>query len=687
MSKIRVYELAKELNVSSKNLINLLMEEFGVEVKNHMSVIEDEDATLIKELLGDTSSESEGKKSLVDEYEDELAESLNKGVKRKKKNKKELEKEQAGQNAEAACGVIEIGDTITVKELCEKLGKPANDVIKNLIFLGVMAGVNQEIDFATAEKLCEKYEVLVEKKENEVELEAFEEDTDVVEENLVKRPPIVTIMGHVDHGKTSLLDAIRHAKVTASEAGGITQHIGAYTVSLNGEKITFLDTPGHEAFTAMRARGAQVTDIVILVVAADDGIMPQTKEAINHCKAANVPMIVAINKIDRPGANIDRVKQELTEHGLVSEDWGGDTICVPVSAKTGENLESLLEMVLLTAEMQELTADPNRKAKGTVIEAKLDKGRGSVASLLIQNGTLNVGDSILVGSTYGRIRAMFDDRGKKIKSAGPSIPVEILGLSEVPAAGDRFIVCKDEKTARNMAELRKQKIKADSHQASNRVSLEDLYSQIQEGKVKELAIVVKADVQGSVEAIRQSLEKLSTDDVKVRVIHGAVGAITETDVTLAAASNALVIGFNVRPDGNATVQAEKENIEIKTYRIIYDAIKDVKSAMIGMLEPEYKEVVNGKAEVRMTYKISNVGTIAGCYVTDGKIVRNSEIRVIRDGIVIFESTLASLKRFKDDAKEVAKGYECGLSVEKFNDLKEGDVIESFTMEAIKRKEL
>ena len=550
-----------------------------------------------------------------------------------------------------------------------------------------MAGVNQEIDFATAEKLCEKYEVLVEKKENEVELEAFEEDTDVVEENLVKRPPIVTIMGHVDHGKTSLLDAIRHAKVTASEAGGITQHIGAYTVSLNGEKITFLDTPGHEAFTAMRARGAQVTDIVILVVAADDGIMPQTKEAINHCKAANVPMIVAINKIDRPGANIDRVKQELTEHGLVSEDWGGDTICVPVSAKTGENLESLLEMVLLTAEMQELTADPNRKAKGTVIEAKLDKGRGSVASLLIQNGTLNVGDSILVGSTYGRIRAMFDDRGKKIKSAGPSIPVEILGLSEVPAAGDRFIVCKDEKTARNMAELRKQKIKADSHQASNRVSLEDLYSQIQEGKVKELSIIVKADVQGSVEAIRQSLEKLSTDDVKVRVIHGAVGAITETDVTLAAASNALVIGFNVRPDGNATVQAEKENIEIKTYRIIYDAIEDVKSAMIGMLEPEYKEVVNGKAEVRMTYKISNVGTIAGCYVTDGKIVRNSEIRVIRDGIVIFESTLASLKRFKDDAKEVAKGYECGLSVEKFNDLKEGDVIESFTMEAIKRKEL
>ena len=686
MSKIRVYELAKELNVSSKDLITLLMEEFGVEVKNHMSVIEDEDAALIQELIGENGIPQE-KKSIVDEYEDQLAEEVNKGVRKKKKTKKEIEREEIERNAEAACGVVEIGDTITVKELCEKLGKPTADVIKNLIFLGVMAGVNQEIDFATAEKLCEKYEVIAERKEEETELEAFEEDTDVVEENLEKRPPIVTIMGHVDHGKTSLLDAIRKAKVTDTEAGGITQHIGAYTVTLNGEKITFLDTPGHEAFTAMRARGAQVTDIVILVVAADDGIMPQTKEAISHCKAANVPMIVAINKIDRPGANVDRVKQELTEHGLVAEDWGGDTICVPVSAKTGENLDSLLEMILLTAEMQELTADPNRKSKGTVIEAKLDKGRGAVASLLIQNGTLHVGDSILVGSTYGRIRAMFDDMGKKIKSAGPSIPVEVLGLSEVPAAGDRFVVVKDEKTARNMAEIRKDKIKTESHQTSHRVSLEDLYSQIQEGKVKELSIIVKADVQGSVEAIRQSLEKLSTDDVKVRVIHGAVGAITETDITLAAASNALMIGFNVRPDSNAIAAAERDGVDIKTYRIIYDAIEDVKSAMIGMLDPEYKEVVNGKAEVRMTYKISNVGTIAGCYVTDGKIVRNSEVRVIRDGIVIFESVLASLKRFKDDAKEVNKGYECGLSVERFNDLKEGDIIESFTMEAVKRKEL
>ena len=601
MSKIRVYELAKELNVSSKDLITLLMEEFGVEVKNHMSVIEDEDAALIQELIGENGI-PETKKSIVDEYEDQLAEEVNKGVRKKKKTKKEIEREEIEKNAEAACGVVEIGDTITVKELCEKLGKPTAEVIKNLIFLGVMAGVNQEIDFATAEKLCEKYEVIAERKEEETELEAFEEDTDIVEENLEKRPPIVTIMGHVDHGKTSLLDAIRKARVTDTEAGGITQHIGAYTVTLNGEKITFLDTPGHEAFTAMRARGAQVTDIVILVVAADDGIMPQTKEAISHCKAANVPMIVAINKIDRPGANVDRVKQELTEHGLVSEDWGGDTICVPVSAKTGENLDSLLEMILLTAEMQELTADPNRKSKGTVIEAKLDKGRGAVASLLIQNGTLHVGDSILVGSTYGRIRAMFDDMGKKIKSAGPSIPVEVLGLSEVPAAGDRFVVVKDEKTARNMAEIRKDKIKTESHQTSHRVSLEDLYSQIQEGKVKELSIIVKADVQGSVEAIRQSLEKLSTDDVKVRVIHGAVGAITETDITLAAASNALMIGFNVRPDSNAIAAAERDGVDIKTYRIIYDAIEDVKSAMIGMLDPEYKEVVNGKAEVRMTYK-------------------------------------------------------------------------------------
>jgi translation initiation factor IF-2 len=692
MSKIRVHELAKELNIGSKELITILMEEFNIEVKNHMSTIEDEDAELIKELLAGRSAEiteaATGSKSIVDVYEDELAEELNKGAKKKKKTRREEQEEaQRAAEAENAEGqVIEIGESITVKELAEKLKKPSNDVIRTLIFAGVMAAINAEIDFETAEKVCAEYGVILERKEEIQELEVLEIEEDE-EENLQKRPPIVTVMGHVDHGKTSLLDCIRKAKVTDTEAGGITQHIGAYTIKLNGEEITFLDTPGHEAFTAMRARGAQITDVVILVVAADDGIMPQTKEAINHCKAAGVPIVVAINKIDKPGANIDRVKQELAEHGLLTEDWGGDTISVEVSAKQNLNIDKLLEMVLLSAEMLELKANKNRRAVGTVIEAKLDKGRGSVASLLVQNGTLRVGDSILVGSTYGRIRAMFDDTGKKIKSAGPSIPVEVLGLSEVPEAGDRFNQVKDEKTARNMAETRKDKLKAETLLANHRVSLEDLYNQIKEGKVKELAIIVKADVQGSVEAIKQSLEKLSTDDVKVRVIHSGAGAITETDITLATASNAIVIGFNVRPDNNAAAQADRDGVDIKTYRIIYDAIEDVKSAMIGMLEPDYKEVILGTAEVRETYKISNIGTIAGCYVLKGKLQRNAETRIIREGIVIFESSLSSLKRFKDDAKEVNAGYECGLTVEKFNDIKEGDIIECFMMEAVKRKEL
>jgi len=691
MSKIRVHELAKELNISSKDLITLLFEEFNITVKNHMSVIEDEDAELIKELFAENKktalekeASSENEEDIIEKYE-ELAEEKIK-VKKNKKKFKDQNGIESTSDEEQESEIIEIGETITVKELAEKFNKPTTEVIKQLIFCGVMAAINQEIDFNTAEKVAEKFNISISKREVEFVKIEIEED---LEEDLEaeKRPPIVTVMGHVDHGKTSLLDAIRKAKVTETEAGGITQHIGAYTVTINGEKITFLDTPGHEAFTAMRARGAQITDIVVLVVAADDGVMPQTKEAINHCKAANAPMIVAINKMDRPGANIDRVKQELTEFGLVAEDWGGDTICVPVSAHTKEGIDSLLEMILLQAEILELVGNPNRNAKGTVVEAKLDKGRGAVATLLVQNGTLNVGDSILVGNTYGRIRAMFDDKGKKIKSAGPSIPVEILGLSEVPAAGDKFNVTKDEKTARAMAEKRLQKQRAEHLQSSNKVSLEDLYSQIQEGKVKELDIIVKADVQGSVEAIKQSLEKLSTDNVKVRLIHGDVGAITESDIILATASNAIVIGFNVRPDTNAASLAEKEKVEIKTYRIIYDAIEDIKKAMIGMLDPEYKELILGKAEVRMTYKISNIGTIAGCYVLDGKIVRNSSVRVIRDGIVIFESVLASLKRFKDDAKEVNQGYECGLSIEKYNDLKEGDIIESYTMEEIKPKQL
>jgi len=694
-----VYELAKELEISSKELIALLKDEFGIEVKNHMSVVEEEDAALIKELLGDSegnkeavkedSVDTEGKvtKSIVDEYEEILEEEVVNLAKKKKKTKRELAQEKLeAEEAALANMKVEIGEFITVKEFADKLGKPVAEVIKALIFTGIMAGINQEIDFETAEKAAKRLEIDIVKIKDDVSGISDEKEEDLLDVNLEKRPPIVTVMGHVDHGKTSLLDAIRKAKVTESEAGGITQHIGAYTITINGEKITFLDTPGHEAFTAMRARGAQVTDIVILVVAADDGIMPQTAEAINHCKAANVPMIVAINKIDVEGANIDRVKQELTEYGLVAEEWGGDTICVPVSAKQRIGIDDLLEMVLLTAEVEELKADSNRRAAGTVIESELDKGRGPVATLLVQKGTLNVGDSILVGSTYGRIRAMFDDKGKKIKSAGPSIPVEILGLSEVPQAGDKFHEVKDEKTARGMAEARKIKEKS-LQQSTMRVSLEDLYSQVKEGKIKELPIIIKADVQGSIEALKGTLEKLSTDEIKVRVIHGGVGAVTETDISLAAASNAVVIGFNVRPDNNAQVLAEKEKVYVKTYRVIYHAVDDIKAAMIGMLAPEIKEVVQGRVEIRQTYKVSAIGTIAGCYVLNGKITRNSEIRLLRDGVIIHEGKLASLKRFKDDAKEVLAGFECGLSIEKFNEIKEGDIIEAYVMESIVRKEL
>jgi translation initiation factor IF-2 len=691
LSKVRVYELAKELGISSKDLISLLKDEFSIEVKNHMSVVEEEDALLIKEFYGESE-----KKSTEEDIEEKYGELQEKQIPVIKKNKKNKTKknedenndnEQEDEEEEEEEIILEIEDTITVKELSDRLEKTYAEVIKELMMMGVMAGVNQEIDFEIAEKLGEKFNAMIVKKEVDVLEEAVEQYIEEdEEEGTVKRPPVVTVMGHVDHGKTSLLDAIRKEQVAGSEAGGITQHIGAYTITINGEKITFLDTPGHEAFTSMRARGAQITDIVILVVAADDGIMPQTEEAINHCKAANVPVVVAINKMDRAGANPDKVKQQLAEKGLVSEDWGGDTITVPVSAHTKEGIDTLLEMVLLTAEIQELKSNPSRKAKGTVIDAKLDKGRGPVASLIVQNGTLHSGDSIIVGTTYGRIRAMFDDKGRKIKSAGPSIPVEILGLSEVPSAGDRFYVVKDEKTAREMAEKRKEKSR-NEYLSTNKVSLEDLYSQIKEGKIKELNIIVKADVQGTIEAIRQSLEKLSTDEVKVRVIHGGVGAITETDVILANASSAVIIGFNVRPDSNAIVSAEKENVEIKTYRVIYSAIEDIKKAMIGMLEPEYKEVIQGRAEVRMTYKISSVGTVAGCYVQSGKITRNSNVRIIREGIVIFESELASLKRFKDDVKEVASGYECGIMIEKFNDIKEGDVIEAYTMEAVKKQTL
>ncbi len=581
---------------------------------------------------------------------------------------------------------VVIPDTITVGELAQKLKVGATEIIKRLMQLGIMAAMNQEIEYDVAALIAEDMGAEVQREiiitaEDKLLSDAEAPDD---EKDLLPRPPVVCVMGHVDHGKTSLLDAIRSTNVTASEAGGITQHIGAYMVKINDSPIAFLDTPGHEAFTAMRARGAMVTDIAILVVAADDGIMPQTIEAINHAKAAEVSVIVAINKIDKEGANPDRVKQELTEHGLVPEEWGGDVICVEVSAKQHKNIDSLLEMVLLTAEVKELKANPNRHARGTVIEAKLDKGRGPVATVLVQNGTLRQGDIIVTGTAVGRVRAMVDDKGKKIKEAIPSTPVEIVGLSETPDGGDPFYVVEDERAARNVVEMRKQKIKDEANKARQRVNLDDLFSQIQQGDVKDLNIIVKADVQGSVEAVRQSLEKLSNEEVRVRVIHGAVGAITESDVTLASASNAIIVGFNVRPDVGGRNAAELNKVDMRMYRVIYEAIEEIEAAMKGMLAPTFREAVIGHAEIRQTFKVSGVGTIGGCYVTDGKIQRNCGVRIVRDGIVIHEGELDSLKRFKDDVKEVNSGYECGMGFVRFNDIKEGDVVECFVMEEVKR---
>lgn len=576
-------------------------------------------------------------------------------------------------------------ETITVKELSEKIGKPVAEIIKKLFILGIMATINQEIDFDTCSLIASDYDIELEqniaKSYEDVLLEGVDEDES---KDLVERPPVVTIMGHVDHGKTSLLDAIRHSSITEGEAGGITQHIGAYTVTCNGRQITFIDTPGHEAFTAMRARGAQVTDIVILVVAADDGIMPQTVEAINHSKAAGVPIIVAINKMDKPTANPDRVKQQLTEYGLVSEEWGGDTICVPVSAKTKQGLDNLLEMVLLQADVLELKANPNRMAKGIIIEAELDKGRGPIATVLVQNGTLKVGDPIVAGMAYGRVRAMMDDKGRRVTKAGPSTPVEVLGFNEVPSAGDMLNAAEIDKLSRQVAEERRDKFKAEQLKNTQKVSLDDLFNQIAEGQMKDLNIIIKADVQGSVEAVRQALEKLSNDEVRVKCIHGAVGAITDSDVIFASASNAIVIGFNVRPNASARALAEKENVDIRLYRIIYNAIEDIQNAMKGLFKPVYKEVELGRISVRNTFKVSGVGTIAGAYVQDGKVSRNAQVRVVRDGIVVHEGRISSLKRFKDDVKEVAAGYECGIGIENFNDIHEGDTIEAFVMEEVKR---
>ena len=579
---------------------------------------------------------------------------------------------------------ITIPETITVKDLSAELKKTSGEIIKKLLGYGIMATINNEIDFDTAFLIAGEFGVTAHKKEVVTDEDILFDDSEDKEEDLKPRPPVIVVMGHVDHGKTSLLDAVRSTNVIEGEAGGITQAIGAYKVEINGREITFLDTPGHEAFTAMRARGAQITDIAILVVAANDGVMPQTIEAIDHAKAAGIPIIVAINKIDVEGANPDKVKQELAEYGLVSEDWGGDTIFVPISAKKKINIDNLLEMVLLVADMKELKANPNKQAKGVVIEAKLDKSKGPVATMLVQRGTLDIGDTILVGSVIGRIRTMIDDKGHKVKKAGPSTPVEITGLTEVPEAGDTFYEVKDEKTAKHLMERRKRQARDKALKASSRVTLDDLFSQIEKGNLKQLNIIVKADVQGSVEAVKQALEKLSNDEVKVKVIHANVGAITESDVTLANVSNAIIIGFNVRPQPIAKDMADKENVEIKTYSVIYNAIEDVEAAMKGMLDPVFKEVVIGNAEVRQTFKISDVGTIAGCYVTNGKVARNAGVRVLRDNVVIHDGKLISLKRMKDDAKEVAKGFECGIQIENFNDIKEGDIIEAYIMEQVKQ---
>ncbi len=579
--------------------------------------------------------------------------------------------------------VVKIPDEITVGELASRMKKTAAEVIKQLIKLGVMASVNQTVDYDTAALVAMELGCKVEKEVIVTIEERLIDDREDKPEELQPRSPVVVVMGHVDHGKTSLLDAIRNTNVASGEAGGITQHIGAYTVKINGSPITFLDTPGHAAFTSMRARGAMCTDIAILVVAADDGIMPQTVEAINHAKAANIPIIVAINKMDKHGANPDRIKQQLTEYDLVPEEWGGETVICPISAKTGQGIDELLEMVILTAEVQELKANPNRLAKGVVIEARLDKSRGPVATLLVQNGTLKQGDILIAGTAVGRVRVMTDDKGRTVKTAGPSMPVEITGLAEVPGAGDIFNAVEDERMARQLVEQRKEEIKAAANKTKGKVTLEDLFAQIQEGEMKELNIIVKADVQGSAEAVKASLEKISNEEVRVKVIHAGVGAISENDVLLASTSNAIIVGFNVRPDPVAAASAARAKVDMRMYRVIYDAINEIQDAMKGMLAPKFKEVIIGHAEVRQTYKVSAIGTIAGCYVKDGKVTRDAQVRVLRDNIVIHEGQLGSLQRFKDSVKEVAANYECGMSIEKFNDIKEGDIFECFVMEQIK----
>ncbi|WP_026674243.1 translation initiation factor IF-2 [Alkalihalobacterium bogoriense] len=715
MRKMRIYEYAKEKNIANKDIIDAL-NKMNVSVSNHMSVI-DEDT--IKKLDGQFAKKEEPKvkqepKTSAPKNNNQKPASKppqqrqnqaqnkkqgnfnqnrpNQNNKRNNNNNQNKGKQQQNNQQQPQAPKqkplpekITFSGTLSVGELAKLLGKEPSEIIKKLMFLGVMATINQELDKDSIELIAGDYGVEVEEEiiVDETNFEEAVEEEDP--KSLKERPPVVTIMGHVDHGKTTLLDSIRETKVVAGEAGGITQHIGAYQVEVSGKRITFLDTPGHAAFTTMRARGAQVTDICVLVVAADDGVMPQTKEAISHAKAAGVPIIVAVNKMDKEAANPDRVMQELTEYELVPEAWGGDTIFVPVSALQGEGIDELLEMILLVAEVAELKANPDRLAKGTVIEAQLDKGRGAVATLLVQSGTLKVGDPIVVGNTFGRVRAMVNDLGRRVKKVGPAAPVEITGLNDVPLAGDQFKVFEDEKTARQVGETRMSRQREEQLKETSKVSLDDLFSKIQQGEIKEINVIIKADVQGSVEAMRGSLEKIDVEGVKVNIIHTGVGAITESDIILASASHAIVIGFNVRPDNNAKRTAEAEQVDIRLHRVIYNAIDEIEAAMKGMLDPEFEEKVIGQAEVRQTFKVSKIGMIAGSYVTDGKITRDSTVRLIRDGIVIYEGAINALKRFKDDAKEVAAGYECGITLEKFNDLKEGDIIEAYIMEEIKRQ--
>ncbi|MDR5602176.1 translation initiation factor IF-2 [Staphylococcus coagulans] len=700
MGKQRIYEYAKDLNIKSKDVIDELKKE-GVEVSNHMQTLEDDQVKSLDKVFKkdqaqkDTKSQKntqsnhknqkQGKnqKGKPNQQQNQNKKN-NKGSKNNKQNKKNQKVQQPSEPKEMP-SKITYTEGITVGELADKLGVDSSEIIKKLFLLGIMANINQSLDVEALELVASDYgveieeEVVVDDNDLSIYFDDIEED-----ENATVRPAVVTIMGHVDHGKTTLLDSIRHTRVTEGEAGGITQHIGAYQIENNGKKITFLDTPGHAAFTTMRARGAQVTDITILVVAADDGVMPQTIEAINHAKEADVPIIVAVNKIDKPTANPDRVMQELTEYNLIPEDWGGDTIFVPLSALSGEGIDDLLEMLILVSEVQELKANANKPAVGTVIEAELDKSRGPAASLLVQNGTLHVGDALVVGNTHGKVRAMVNDLGKRIKSAGPSTPVEITGLNDVPQAGDRFVVFKDEKKARRIGEAREQESILQQRQESKNVSLDNLFEQMKQGEMKDLNVIIKGDVQGSVEALAASLMKIDVEGVNVRIIHTATGAINESDVTLANASNGIIIGFNVRPDAGAKRAADAENVDMRLHRVIYNVIEEIEAAMKGMLDPEFEEKVIGQAEVRQTFKVSKVGTIAGSYVTEGKITRDSSVRIIRDGVVLFEGELDTLKRFKDDAKEVAQGYECGITIAKFNDIKEGDIIEAFVMVEVER---